>query len=128
MVLRDEPAGTLGELQAVAHALGPKDRPVILVTSPFHTTRARLTWKYATGGRSQAIVRPTTGDHLGRNEQRDVSVIAHEYLGIINAYAGFPISGWSDVNRVSTTLANLLATTRRAVLQSVGAIDDGSFT
>jgi len=116
LVLRDEPAGTLGELQAVAHALGPKNRPVILVTSPFHTTRVRLTWEYATGGGSRAIVRAGTGDsfdHLRRNEQPNVLTVVREYLGVINAYARFPISSWNDINRTLETVMNFFNQTKR---------------
>jgi len=132
IIVKENARNTFEELAAAFHGIDSKDQPVILVTSKNHTRRTRLTWEYVTGGRSQAIVRAEGHDSFDPkqwwHEQRNVSVVAHEYLGIINAYAGFPISGWSDVNQISTTLTNLLATTRRAVLQSVGAIDDGSFT
>jgi len=40
--------GTIEELQAIFRALDPKHKPVILVTSKFHTLRTRLTWKHIT--------------------------------------------------------------------------------
>jgi uncharacterized SAM-binding protein YcdF (DUF218 family) len=102
-ILKDEPSGTLGELQTVVGALGPKDAPVILVTSAFHTRRARLTWEYVSQGRSRGIVRAVGRDSFDPmqwwHEQPVLLAAVREYLGIINAYVGFPISRWDNLTR-----------------------------
>ena len=94
-VVEGEAGGTLEELQAVVRALKFKNRPVILVTSKYHTRRARLTWKYVTEGRSKAIVRATGQDPFDPtrwwHERRFVLSVVREYLGLINYYAGFPV-------------------------------------
>jgi uncharacterized SAM-binding protein YcdF (DUF218 family) len=103
LVLRDEPSGTLGELQTVARALSPKDRPAILVTSAFHTRRTRLTWEYVSQGRSRGIVRAVGRDSFDPTQWWQQGgfawSVAHEYLGLINYYAGFPISGRGALNQ-----------------------------
>jgi uncharacterized SAM-binding protein YcdF (DUF218 family) len=97
LLLKDNAQNTLEELQAAFRALPSKESPVILVTSTFHTRRARLTWKYVTKGRSRAIVRAVGRDSFdpaGWWQQGGFAwSVAHEYLGLINYYAGFPISG-----------------------------------
>jgi uncharacterized SAM-binding protein YcdF (DUF218 family) len=96
LILKDEPAGTLGELQTVVAALRPKDEPAILVTSTFHTRRTRLSWDYVSQGRSRGIVRAAGRDAFDPTQwwhkQPVVLAAAREYLGILNAYAGFPVS------------------------------------
>ena len=95
LVLKDNAQNTLEELQAASRALRSKESPVILVTSTFHTRRARLTWEYVTKGRSQAIVRAVGRDSFDPTrwwQQRGFAwSVAHEYLGLINYYAGLPI-------------------------------------
>ena len=48
LVPEEEAEGTLEESQVAVRALKPENLPVILVTSKFHTRRARLTWNYVT--------------------------------------------------------------------------------
>ena len=95
-VAEDEAAGTLEELRAVYNSLTVKSAPVILVTSKYHTRRARLTWQYVTGGRSQAIVRVAAQDPFEPSrwwrERRFVLSVVREYLGLANYYAGFPVA------------------------------------
>jgi uncharacterized SAM-binding protein YcdF (DUF218 family) len=97
LLLKDNPQNTLEELQIAFRAFSSKDEPVILVTSTFHTRRARLTWEYVTKGRSRAIVRAVVRDSFDPTrwwQQRGFAwSVAHEYLGLINYYAGFPIPG-----------------------------------
>ena len=113
VILKQNARNTFEELEAAFGNIASKDQPVILVTSKNHTRRTLLTWQYVSGGRSQAIVRAEGHDSFDPmkwwHEQRYVSVVAHEYLGIINAYAGFPISGWSDLKRISGTLSKYLS-------------------
>ena len=96
LVPEGEAEGTLEELQAVYGALRSKDAPVILVTSKYHTRRTRLTWHYVTGGRSQAIVRAASGDPFDPErwwqQRRFVLSVVREYLGLVNYYAGFPVT------------------------------------
>ena len=95
LVLKDNAQNTLEELQAASRALRSKESPVIFVTSTFHTRRARLIWEYVTKGCSQAIVRAVGRDSFDPTrwwQQRGFAwSVAHEYLGLINYYAGLPI-------------------------------------
>jgi uncharacterized SAM-binding protein YcdF (DUF218 family) len=96
LVPEQEAEGTLEELQAAFRALKPENRPVILVTSKYHTRRARLTWNYVTEGRSKAIVRAATYDPFDPTrwwrERRFVLAVVREYLGLVNYFAGFPVT------------------------------------
>jgi uncharacterized SAM-binding protein YcdF (DUF218 family) len=96
VIPKDDARGTLEELQAAYAALVQKDAPVILVTSKYHTRRTRLTWQHVTGGRSQAIVRAATRDPFDPtqwwHQRRFVLSVVREYLGLINYYAGFPVT------------------------------------
>ncbi len=95
VVPEEEAEGTLEELQAVYRAIGSKDATVILVTSKYHTRRTRLTWDHVTEGRSRGIARASGQDPFDPSrwwrERRFVSSVVHEYLGLINYYAGFPV-------------------------------------
>jgi uncharacterized SAM-binding protein YcdF (DUF218 family) len=97
LLIKDDAQNTLQELQAAYRAFPSKKSPVILVTSKFHTRRARLTWYHVTEGRSRAIMWPAHTDSFDPtqwwHERPVVSAVVREYLGIINAYGGFPISG-----------------------------------
>jgi uncharacterized SAM-binding protein YcdF (DUF218 family) len=96
LVPEEEAEGTLEESQAAFRGLKPENRPVILVTSKFHTRRVRLTWNYVSNGRSQAIVRAAGQDPFDPTrwwrERRFVLSVVREYLGLINYYAGFPVT------------------------------------
>ena len=87
----------LNPLRLTPNQAGNSEIPrVILVTSKYHTRRTRLTWHYVTGGRSQAIVRAASGDSFDANRwwqtRRHALAVVREYLGLINYYAGFPVS------------------------------------
>ena len=88
--------GTLEELKEIYDTLQDKDAPVILVTSKIHTRRTRLTWNYVTQGRSLPIVRAASGDRFVPDrwwtKRLFAESVLHEYLGLINYYAGFPIA------------------------------------
>jgi uncharacterized SAM-binding protein YcdF (DUF218 family) len=102
-IMDDDAKNTLQELQAAFRGIPSKNAPVILVTSKQHTLRARLTWDYVTSSRSPAIVRPVGRDSFDPTrwwQQREFArSVAHEYLGLINYYAGFPISGRGALNQ-----------------------------
>ena len=88
--------GTLEELKLAFTAINPSSKPVILVSSKYHTRRVRLTWGYVTHGDSTAIVRAAEGDPFDPvrwwKERRFVLSVVREYLGLINYYAGFPVA------------------------------------
>jgi uncharacterized SAM-binding protein YcdF (DUF218 family) len=73
-----------------------KDAPVILVTSKYHTRRARLTWQHVTAGKSQPIVRAATGDPFDPTDwwhhRRFALSVVHEYLGLVNYYGRFAVA------------------------------------
>jgi uncharacterized SAM-binding protein YcdF (DUF218 family) len=103
ILIKDNAHNTFEELQDVFRALSAKESPVILVTSKYHTRRTRLTWNQVSRGRSRAIVRAADRDSFDAipwpQERVVVLAVVREYLAVINAYAGFPISGWADLNR-----------------------------
>jgi len=88
--------GTLEELKLAFNTIGAVNKPVILVSSKYHTRRVRLTWGYVTHGDSTAIVRAAEGDPFDPvrwwKERRFVLSVVREYLGLINYYAGFPVA------------------------------------
>ena len=68
---------------------------VILVTSKVHTRRVRAIWNKLVGSEPRAIVRftnddPYDGAHWWRHT-RDALDIVRETLGLLNAWAGFPL-------------------------------------
>jgi uncharacterized SAM-binding protein YcdF (DUF218 family) len=88
--------GTLEELKRLYDTFEEKEAPVILVTSKVHTRRTRLTWNYVTEGRVPAIVRAVSDDSFTANgwwkKRRSAESVLHEYLELINYYAGFPVA------------------------------------
>ena len=88
--------GTLEELKLAFNAIGAVNKPVILVSSKYHTRRVRLTWNYITHGAPGAIVRAAEGDPFDSARwwkvRRFALSVVREYLGLINYYAGFPIA------------------------------------
>jgi uncharacterized SAM-binding protein YcdF (DUF218 family) len=96
VIAKDEGIGTLEELQAAYAVISTKDARVILVTSKYHTRRTYLIWNYVTGGQSQAIVRAASGDPFEPegwwHTRRYALAVVREYLGLINYYAGFPVT------------------------------------
>src|SRR5207249_3262793 len=56
-VIEGPAQATLDELELVLAALGPHQRAVIVVTSPYHTRRVGLYWRYLDAGQTRAIVR-----------------------------------------------------------------------
>jgi uncharacterized SAM-binding protein YcdF (DUF218 family) len=68
---------------------------VILVTSKPHTRRVRTIWRKVAGDSPRAIVRyaasePYESIRWWRNT-RDALAVAREMLGLMNAWAGFPV-------------------------------------
>jgi len=85
----EEELGILRELKRVGG-----DR-VILVTSKYHTRRVKVIWSKLTGNSPRAIVRgaidePYDAGHWWRNSD-DAKLVSHEFFGLLNAWAGFPL-------------------------------------
>jgi hypothetical protein len=69
---------------------------VILVTSTYHTRRVKVTWQALAGAPYDSIVRYTDRTPFDRDRwwhnSRDMLAVSREVGGILNAWAGFPLS------------------------------------
>lgn len=70
-------------------------KTVILVTSKYHTRRVKAIWHALVRNGSRGIVRyaaedPFDPDHWWRNT-RDALAVVRESMGLLNAWAGFPL-------------------------------------
>lgn len=96
-VLEPPIVNTADEVRVISKALEPeKDRSVILVTTKAHTRRVGLLWRKLAPEECRAIVRATTEDpfdphHWWRNSGDALDVV-REVLGIMNAWAGLPLT------------------------------------
>jgi uncharacterized SAM-binding protein YcdF (DUF218 family) len=89
---------TADELRAVAEALDQQPGArAIVVTSRAHTRRVGALWrKVSPGDRGRLLVRASTEDpfdaeHWWRTSN-DALAVVREYLGLLNAWAGLPLS------------------------------------
>jgi uncharacterized SAM-binding protein YcdF (DUF218 family) len=88
---------TADEIKVISAALDrEKDRSVILVTSKAHTRRARLLWRKLASKQNQAIARAASDDpfdprHWWRTSSDALDVV-REVLGLLNAWAGLPLT------------------------------------
>lgn len=95
-VLHPAIVNTTDEVLAISEAL--KQQPgktVIIVTSRPHTRRTRILWHKLAFAGGRAIVRapsqdPFEGGHWWRTT-KDALDVVRETLGILNAWAGFPL-------------------------------------
>lgn len=96
-VLETPIVNTADEMRVISQALQrEKDRSVILVTSKPHTRRVRLLWRKLAPQDCRAIVRPAADDpfdsrHWWRSTGDALDVL-REVLGIMNAWAGLPLT------------------------------------
>ncbi len=71
-------------------------RRVFLITSKYHTRRVKVLWRMLSNNRSQAIVRYTDADPFDASRwwrtAGDSMAVFREVFGILNAWAGFPVS------------------------------------
>lgn len=89
---------TADELRVVADALDqrPGDTAIV-VTAKAHTRRVRTLWnKVSQGSHGRLLVRASTEDsfdavHWWRTTN-DALTVVREYLGLLNAWAGLPLS------------------------------------
>ena len=95
-VLERPSANTEEEVREISEDLRRSDlHHAILVTSKPHTRRVRTIWRKLIGSDPGAIVRFTTDDpydgaHWWRHTH-DALDIVRETLGLLNAWAGFPV-------------------------------------
>jgi len=96
-VLETPIVNTADEMRVISKALErEKDRSVILVTSKPHTRRVRLLWQKLAPGECRAIVHAASDDpfdprHWWRSTGDALDVV-REVLGIMNAWAGLPLT------------------------------------
>ena len=96
-VLEQPIVNTADEVRVISKALQQqKDRSVILVTSKPHTRRVRLLWRKLAPVECRAIVRASSEDsfdarHWWRSSGDALDVV-REVLGIMNAWAGLPLT------------------------------------
>lgn len=95
-VLEPPIVNTSDEIDAIASALASeKDDAVIIVTSKVHTRRTRILWSKLSAGRGRAIVRAASDDPFQPSRwwrsTGDALDVVREVLGVLNAWAGFPL-------------------------------------
>jgi len=96
-VLQPPIVNTADEMSVISKALEQeKSRSVILVTSKPHTRRVRLLWRKLASRECRAIVRSASEDpfdprHWWRSTGDALDVV-REVLGIMNAWAGLPLT------------------------------------
>jgi len=96
-VLEPPILNTADEIVAIKFALNAAPlRTVIIVTSKPHTRRVHTLWRVLTHGEGRIIVRASAQDpfdarHWWRNTADSLDVV-REILGLLNAWAGLPLS------------------------------------
>ena len=96
LILPDSIVDTEQEVAEVSREMRREDmKRAIIVTSPQHTRRVKAIWQRLVGDKPAVIVRaaredPFDADHWWRNT-RDTFSVVRETLGLINAWAGFPV-------------------------------------
>jgi uncharacterized SAM-binding protein YcdF (DUF218 family) len=95
-VLPGRNQNTADEVRTVARELRANggDR-VILITSGFHTRRVKFLWQSFVGATPEAVVRHTPDDPFNPTgwwqNTGDAIAVTREWLGLLNAWAGFPM-------------------------------------
>ncbi len=95
-ILERPDVNTEAEVRQIAEALRNQDfHSVIVVTSKAHTRRVRTIWRKLVGSEPRMIVRYASDDtydgaHWWRHTS-DALDVMRETLGLLNAWAGFPL-------------------------------------
>ncbi|MCC7371782.1 MAG: YdcF family protein [Chloroflexi bacterium] len=89
---------TADELEIAAGALDAPDRPVILVTSKYHSRRVAALWRQVAPDGPRGLLRPAAGDPFSPDswwrDHRFVIRVAREYVGLVTARLPLPrVSG-----------------------------------
>ena len=96
-VLAEPVDNTADEVRVIAaEARANQAERVILITSKYHSRRVRVLWNSLVGDHPQAIVRyapfdPFEPEHWWRTTT-DAMAVSREWFGLLNAWAGFPVS------------------------------------
>ncbi len=95
-VAPEETINTADEIRAIVKYLPePGADPVIVIASKYHSRRVRMLWHLLVGTTPAAVVRYPTDDPSDPTDwwrdTRDATAVAHEWVGLLNAWAGFPI-------------------------------------
>jgi uncharacterized SAM-binding protein YcdF (DUF218 family) len=96
-VLPERNLNTADEIRSVArHLTEAGGGRVIIVTSKYHTRRVKLLWRLLAEGQGEALVRFTPEDPFDPDgwwrTTGDAMAVAREYFGMLNAWAGFPLT------------------------------------
>ncbi len=100
-ILDHPDANTEAEVRQIAEDLRTLDfHSVIIVTSKAHTRRVRTIWRKLVGSEPRMMVRYANDDtydgaHWWRHT-RDALDVVRETLGLLNAWAGFPLRPRQD--------------------------------
>jgi uncharacterized SAM-binding protein YcdF (DUF218 family) len=100
-ILEEPSANTEEEVREISQILHRNNsHSVIVVTSKPHTRRVRMIWNKLVGSDARAIVRFTNDDvydgaHWWRHTHDALNVV-RETLGLLNAWAGFPLRPSQD--------------------------------
>jgi len=95
-ILERPNANTEEEVRQISEDLRSRNyHTVIVVTSKAHTRRVRAIWRKLVGADPRMVVRYANGDpydgaHWWRRTQDGLDVV-RETLGLLNAWAGFPL-------------------------------------
>jgi uncharacterized SAM-binding protein YcdF (DUF218 family) len=100
-VLPGHNANTAEEVQSVARAARDAGRgPVLVVTSKYHARRVRVIWKALVGDAQPVLIRYTRDDPFDPDTWWRATGtskrVLYEWLGLMNAWAGFPIRPATD--------------------------------
>jgi uncharacterized SAM-binding protein YcdF (DUF218 family) len=96
-VLDGRARNTRQEMELIGRELrGGGSSPVILVTSRPHSRRVRATWRAVSNPAGRVVVRPAAADRFDAaawwRNSRDALAVSREVLGLLNVWAGFPVS------------------------------------
>ncbi len=94
-ILPDPSANTAQEIEQIGRLAREENfRTVIIVTSAPHTRRVRTIWRRLIGGSPRLIVRHSLDDSFNASRwwrnTGDALDLVREWLGLANAWAGFP--------------------------------------
>lgn len=96
-VLPGRTQNTADEVRAVARELQETGgNRAIVVTSKYHTRRVKVLWRSLVGSGPQLVVRYTPDDPYEPTRwwrtSEDIRSVWREWFGLLNAWAGFPVS------------------------------------
>ncbi|HXP82225.1 MAG TPA: YdcF family protein [Verrucomicrobiae bacterium] len=100
-ILDNPDANTEAEVRQIAEDLHKSDfHSVIIVTSKAHTRRVRTIWRKLVGSEPRMIVHYAEDDNFDGahwwRHTRDALDVMRETLGLLNAWAGFPLRPSQD--------------------------------